>query len=108
MPWNQGSGGGGGGGGGAPSGPAGGDFTGSYPNPQLGDIQQTDRFTPTNGQTVFVLAQIPMDPEDVEVSVNGLVQEYMTEYTLSGSTLTWLNNNFPLTTTDRLRVTYNY
>ena len=62
----------------------------------------------SNGQTGFALAQTPKDVNDVTVKVNGLSYAITTDYTISGTTLTWLDTDFTLATTDVLTVEYAY
>lgn len=58
-------------------------------------------FTPTNGQTVFTLSQAS-NSGYYFLTLNGLTQERSLDYTVSGTTLTWLNADFTLTTSDKL------
>lgn len=50
-------------------------------------------FTPTLGQITFIISSLPADIVSVEFYVNGVIyREGAGEaYTLSGSTITWLN-----------------
>jgi hypothetical protein len=56
------------------------------------------------GQTVFTLLFTPVDDAQVQVYVNGQQQTPTTDYTVSGTTLTWLDTDFTLETDDELRV----
>lgn len=55
-----------------------------------------------NNQTVFTLPFSPNDPALVLVVVNGATYVPPDYFTVSGTTLTWLNR-FPLRTTDTIR-----
>ena len=70
------------------------------------DLQQTDLFIATASQTVFVLSETPVDSTDVKMSVNGHFERITEDYTVSGTTLTWLNNNFILEAGDRIEIHY--
>ena len=63
-------------------------------------------FTPTLGQVSFILAQAPTDLDAFSLSVNGVIAVLGTDYTVSGTTLTWLNVPFSLTTSDFLSTRY--
>lgn len=62
----------------------------------------------TNGQTSITLPKAPApDSLDLtELTVNGQAMEYGTDYTISGSTLTWVTAQagFALSTTDKLGI----
>ena len=60
-----------------------------------------------NGQTVFALTEVSNNPARSELHVNGNLQEYGIDYTISGSMLTWLDNDFTLTIGDKLIINYN-
>lgn len=64
-------------------------------------------FTPTLGQTVFTLLNSDVATTRTLVEVNGQLQHEGNDYTLSGTTLTWLDNDFTLDTTDQLIVYYS-
>ncbi len=65
-----------------------------------------DAFVPTGGQTVFNLSVAPQDADSLRVSVNGLIYESGVDYTLAGTTLTWLDALFDLGPTDKLAARY--
>lgn len=61
-----------------------------------------------NGQTAITLSQTPKDTNDVVLIVNGIQCTLTTDYTISGTTLTWLDTDFTLETTDEVRIEYAY
>lgn len=66
-----------------------------------------DSFTPTTGQTNFALSDTPAQPNGlIVVTLNTAVAEEGVSYTLSGSTLTWLNVPAALDPSDTLVVYY--
>jgi len=67
-----------------------------------------DLFTPTTGQTVFVLSKVPSDPSLVEMQVNGVGATYGLHYNIVGQTLTWASPYSLQAPNDRVRVTYFY
>ena len=64
----------------------------------------------SNGQTGFALSQTPKDATDVVMTVNGVRYEYGAgkDYTIAGSTVTWLDVDFTMATTDEVIFTYEY
>lgn len=61
-----------------------------------------------DGQTVFTLAEAPTTPETTLLTLNGQAREYITDFTISGTTLTWNDpGGLTLKTTDTLLVWYN-
>ena len=66
-----------------------------------------EAFIPTvNGQTVFTLA-LGLEEDGLQfVFVNGVVYQLGVDYTLTGTTLTWLDTDFLLDTTDCVLVKY--
>lgn len=62
----------------------------------------------TNGQTAITLTQTPKDSADIVVKVNGLSYDNGVSYSISGTTLTWLNIPFLLETTDSVVIEYAY
>lgn len=69
----------------------------------------TDAYTPTLGQTVFTLSQTRSADFHFILTLNGQVREETTDFTVSGTTLTWLNPaGLTLKTTDRLIARYYY
>ena len=63
-------------------------------------------FQPTAGQVTFILSVAPTDPKTVTVTVNGVVVDEGTDYTISGVTITWLDVPYVMQTTDLLSVRY--
>lgn len=64
-------------------------------------------FTPTVGQTVFTLSATFVGIGGLVVAtVNGLVYEKDVDYTIAGTTFTWLDVPFTLETTDCLVVVF--
>lgn len=63
-------------------------------------------FTPTTGQVSFILSLAPTDVETVTLTVNGVVADEGTDYTISGVTITWLDAEFTMQMTDLMSVRY--
>jgi hypothetical protein len=61
----------------------------------------------SNGQTSFTLAFTPKNANAVAFYVNGAVQAKATDFTISGTTLTWISTDFALATTDKLLAIYD-
>jgi hypothetical protein len=72
----------------------------------VGPPWQEDEFTPTNGQITFILSQAPTDTVSLSFAVNGIRADDTDDYTVSGVTITWLNNLFAMETTDHVVVRY--
>ena len=64
-----------------------------------------DGYTPTVGQTVFTLTNTPSDTS-VEMFVNGVRYRHGIDYTVTGTTVTWLDTLFTLDGSDRVVITY--
>lgn len=70
-----------------------------------GSAQQAqEKFTPTNGQSSFTLTNIPIQATAVEMFLNGLKQQYGTDYTVSGKTVSYFG--IPLVSTDKVDFWY--
>lgn len=65
-----------------------------------------DEFTPTLGQVSFILSRAPTDDESVVVTINGIETDDVTDWTVSGTTLTWLDTEYSLDSNDKLIVRY--
>lgn len=65
-----------------------------------------EAITPINLQTVFPLAETPVDAATVRFSVNGVSYEPTTNFTVSGATVTWLDTPFTIQATDFVEVEY--
>lgn len=63
-----------------------------------------DEFDPTNGQVTFIISQAPTDANSLTFLVNGVVSDDVTDYTISGQTITWLDNLFVMDTSDKVLV----
>ena len=68
--------------------------------------QRQETFTPTLAQTAFVLAATPADTSDVRVFVNGVKYIVTSDFTVSGTTVTWLDTPFALDTLDTVEIVY--
>ena len=73
----------------------------SFPDPEL-----EDEFIPADAQITFILSQAPTDTDSFELHVNGVQCDSVTDFTVSGTTLTWLNVPFVLETSDKLIARY--
>jgi hypothetical protein len=62
-------------------------------------------FTATSGQISFTLPSVATDPDTYSLTVNGIEYVRGTDFTVSGTALTWLNT-FVLVSGDRLMVAY--
>lgn len=68
---------------------------------------QTDSFSPTSGQTIFSLSTTPATTNNLIFAVvDGGVYYEDVSFTITGSTLTWLDTPFPLGPPDDLVVYY--
>lgn len=65
-----------------------------------------DEFTPTLGQITFILSQAPTDLDSLAFLVNGVHYDDTVDFTVSGTTVTWLNTPFSLDTTDKVHARY--
>lgn len=65
-----------------------------------------DEYTPTNGQLTFILSQAPTDVNSLVFFANGVAADDTDDYTVSGTTVTWLNNWFVMDTSDKVLIRY--
>ena len=65
-----------------------------------------DKYIPTAGQVTFIISSTPTDPEALTFAVNGVLAETTTDYSLSGTTITWTNTQYSMETTDVVVVRY--
>jgi len=73
----------------------------------VGDIPWKEKsFTPTTGQITFIIPNIPIDLIALNFYVNGVQCEPVTQFIVSGSTITWLNTPFSLGTSDWVQIKY--
>jgi len=71
-------------------------------------VAVVDEPTVTNGQTVFTLSQTPISDAAFAMYLNGQRQNITSEYTRSGTTVTWLNpGGVELVDTDSVIFAYN-
>jgi hypothetical protein len=66
---------------------------------------QVDSFVATDGQTVFVLSQTPTQPSFVFLLINFVPYSGTAFFTVSGTTVTWLNL-FTIQASDDVRAFY--
>jgi hypothetical protein len=64
-----------------------------------------DEFIPTPGQITFILSGAPTEPMSLVLCVNGIEYDDVVHYTVSGTTVTWLNL-FVLKTTDKMIIQF--
>lgn len=76
------------------------------PSEVSGLTRNRDVFTPAPAQTVFVLSSAPSDPSQTMLFVNNVKYLITTDFTVSGSTLTWLDTEFALDASDVVEVIY--
>jgi hypothetical protein len=67
-----------------------------------------DEFTATLAQTVFTLTQSAAAGGVVVLTINGQRFAEGTDFTISGTTLTWLDTPFTLEAGDAVVITYNH
>lgn len=65
-----------------------------------------DLFTATGGQTVFTLTRAPRSQASTKMFVNGTQQTPGTDFTVVGTTLTWLNTDFAMVAGYKVAVEY--
>lgn len=66
-----------------------------------------DEFSPTTGQVSFVLSQAPTDPTSLFFVVNGVDYDDVSDFTVSGATVTWLDTDFSFRAgTDKVLIRY--
>jgi len=74
-----------------------------------GGAPETDFFTPSPAQTVFILSGSPADPAETTMRVNQLTYAEGNPtpgyFVVSGNTLTWLSQ-FPLDPDDEVEVVF--
>jgi hypothetical protein len=63
-----------------------------------------EEFTPTTGQTVFALSQTPSGA--VECFINGVRARSGYDFSISGTSLTWLDTDFSLGASDVMNCWY--
>ena len=68
--------------------------------------RREDTYTPSNGQTIFTLTATPTDITDVDVYVNNVKYEQLTNYTVLSNAVTWLDTPFTMQTTDAVEIIY--
>jgi hypothetical protein len=78
----------------------------AYVDSQISGAWIEDEFTPTQSQVTFILSVGPSDTDSLTVYINGVAYDDVIDYTISGTTLTWLNNLFTLDPGDKLLARY--
>lgn len=58
------------------------------------------------GQTAFVLPSSPLQPNLTRMYVNGSVQQYGIDYTVTGAALNWISTDFQLSPQDEIIIYY--
>jgi len=72
--------------------------------------EETELFTATAGQTTFtILGATPSSPTKVRLYVLGVLMLYggSNDFTISGNTITWYNNNYTMQLNDQVQIFYN-
>lgn len=65
-----------------------------------------DEFTATGGQITFIISWPATDANSIELYVNGVLYDDTADYTVSGTTVTWLNTPFSMDVGDKVLVRY--
>lgn len=73
---------------------------------QASGVWSEDEVTPTLGQVTFILSSAPIDPLSLTMRVNGTAYDNGVDYSVSGVTVTWLNLDFTMETTDKVHLRY--
>lgn len=78
------------------------------PDSSSGGRKKVDITVVTALQTVFtnVLTTESKNPSVSELVINGQMQSYGVDYTISGKTITWISTDFTLNTTDKIYIIY--
>lgn len=71
-----------------------------------GNAWNEDEFIATLGQITFILSQAPIDSVSLTVGVNGLKYDDTSDFTVSGTTVTWLNTLFSMDAGDQVIIRY--
>ena len=71
-----------------------------------GNVWSEDEFIATLGQVTFILTQAPLDSVSLTVTVNGVTYDDTSDYTVSGTTVTWLNTLFSMDVGDQVLIRY--
>lgn len=72
------------------------------------DHHQTDVFTAAASQTAFTLSRTPVDDDDVELTVNGIEYTNGTDFSASGTSITWNDILFTLESGDIIILDYDF
>ncbi len=80
--------------------------TKSYVDTQIGAAWREDEFVAAASQVTFILSQAPSDLDSFTLYVNGVAYDDADDYTVSGTTLTWLNTLFIMDAGDKLLARY--
>lgn len=76
------------------------------PGPPTGPPWREDEFTTTAGQVTFIISATPTDANSLSMYVNGVLYDDVAEFTISGTTITWLNTSFAMSVGDTVHVRY--
>ena len=79
-------------------------FTGEF-DKVSSDTVTDESFTPTNGQTSFVLSAVPTNNSDVIMFVNNAAYLVGDNFSISGVTITWFDD-FTIASTDIITIRY--
>ena len=67
--------------------------------------RREEAFTPTPSQTVFTIAEAPSDNSDANFRLNGMTYETGVDFSVSGTTVTWIKA-ITLDSTDLVEIIY--
>lgn len=65
-----------------------------------------DEFTATPAQVTFILSQAPIDAVSLTFHVNGVLYDDVTDFSISGTTITWLDTAFVMSAGDKIHIRY--
>jgi hypothetical protein len=75
-------------------------------NAKVGGGNVLESFTPQDGQTSFILSEVPRSNADVLMFINNIVYVAGADFIISGTTITWLQA-FNIDQNDIISVRYN-